>query len=104
MSSAPLSLKYAHFTNQDSRNGVCIRAVPLYATVLPFQAGIMREQRLRQDLHRQMEETKEEMKARVRGRGGGGAAGCWWLTEYLFNFRLSHSRLTNGILPKHCEW
>ena len=25
----------------------------------------MREQQLRQDLHRQMEETKEEMKARV---------------------------------------
>ena len=67
-----LSLKYAHFTNQDSHNGVCIRAVPLYATVLPSQAGIMREQRLRQDLHRQMEETKEEMKARVRGRGGRG--------------------------------
>ena len=44
--------------------------VLLYTTdrcLLPSQAGIMREQRLRQDLHRQMEETKEEMKARVCG-------------------------------------
>ena len=41
----------------------CIHTVE--RCLLSSQAGIMREQRLRQDLHRQMEETKEEMKARV---------------------------------------
>ena len=42
----------------------------LYLLVRMFvslQAGIMRERQLRQDLRRQMDEAKEEMKGRVSG-------------------------------------